>query len=197
MRKLYLIILIGILWAFGLAEGRAQHQVVTGRLVLSGEQEKEEVLSYANVAVLGLPDSLLVKGTSSDKDGKFSLAFQRKPRTEYVLKASFTGCVPLTVALHSDSDTLNLGTLRMRDDALRLSEVVVTAPLKAIEQKGDTTIYNVNAYPTPEGSYLEALVRRIPGLSYDPKTLEMKFNGYPIQEITVNGKDFFKGNKEV
>ena len=69
MRKLYLIILIGILWAFGLAEGRAQHQVVTGRLVLSGEQEKEEVLSYANVAVLGLPDSLLVKGTSSDKDG--------------------------------------------------------------------------------------------------------------------------------
>ena len=67
MRKLYLIILIGILWAFGLAEGRAQHQVVTGRLVLSGEQEKEEVLSYANVAVLGLPDSLLVKGTSSDK----------------------------------------------------------------------------------------------------------------------------------
>ena len=46
----------------------------------------------------------------------------------------------------------------MRDDALRLSEVVVTAPLKAVEQKGDTTIYNVNAYPTPEGSYLEALV---------------------------------------
>ena len=40
-------------------------------------------------------------------------------------------------------------------------------------------------------------MRRIPGLSYDPKTLEMKFNGYPIQEITVNGKDFFKGNKEV
>ena len=50
MRKLYLIILIGVLWAFGLAEGRAQHQVVTGRLVLSDGQEKEEVLSYANVA---------------------------------------------------------------------------------------------------------------------------------------------------
>ena len=197
MRIVYLIILAGLLWASGLAEGRAQHQVVTGRLVLLDEQEAEEALSYANVTVLGLPDSSLVKGASSDKNGMFTLAFRRNPKTEYVLKASFTGCVPLVIGLKADADTLRLGTLRMRDDALLLSEVVVTAPLKAVEQKGDTTVYNVDAYPTPEGSYLEVLVRRIPGLSYDPKTLEMKFNGYPIQEITVNGKDFFKGNKDV
>lgn len=197
MKAAHLIILIGTLWALGLAKGYAQHQVVTGRLVLSDKQGAEEALPYANVAVLGLPDSALVKGTSSDKNGQFSLAFLRKPETEYALKASFTGCMPLAVALDSEADTIRLGTLRMRDDALRLSEVVVTAPLKAIEQKGDTTVYNVAAYPTPEGSYLEALVRRIPGLSYDPKTHEMKFNGYPIQEITVNGKDFFKGNKDV
>lgn len=197
MKAAHLIILIGTLWALGLAKGYAQHQVVTGRLVLSDKQGSEEALPYANVAVLGLPDSALVKGTSSDKNGQFSLAFLRKPETEYALKASFTGCMPLAVALDSEADTIRLGTLRMRDDALRLSEVVVTAPLKAVEQKGDTTVYNVAAYPTPEGSYLEALVRRIPGLSYDPKTHEMKFNGYPIQEITVNGKDFFKGNKDV
>ena len=197
MKAAHLIILIGTLWALGLAKGYAQHQVVTGRLVLSDKQGAEEALPYANVAVLGLPDSALVKGTSSDKNGQFSIAFLRKPETEYALKASFTGCMPLAVALDSEADTIRLGTLRMRDDALRLSEVVVTAPLKAVEQKGDTTVYNVAAYPTPEGSYLEALVRRIPGLSYDPKTHEMKFNGYPIQEITVNGKDFFKGNKDV
>ena len=197
MKAAHLIILIGTLWALGLAKGYAQHQVVTGRLVLSDKQGAEEALPYANVAVLGLPDSALVKGTSSDKNGQFSLAFLRKPETEYALKASFTGCMPLAVALDSEADTIRLGTLRMRDDALRLSEVVVTAPLKAVEQKGDTTVYNVAAYPTPEGSYLKALVRRIPGLSYDPKTHEMKFNGYPIQEITVNGKDFFKGNKDV
>ena len=197
MKAAHLIILIGTLWALGLAKGYAQHQVVTGRLVLSDKQGAEEALPYANVAVLGLPDSALVKGTSSDKNGQFSLAFLRKPETEYALKASFTGCMPLAMALDSEADTIRLGTLRMRDDALRLSEVVVTAPLKAVEQKGDTTVYNVAAYPTPEGSYLEALVRRIPGLSYDPKTHEMKFNGYPIQEITVNGKDFFKGNKDV
>ena len=197
MKAAHLIILIGTLWALGLAKGYAQHQVVTGRLVLSDKQGAEEALPYANVAVLGLPDSALVKGMSSDKNGQFSLAFLRKPETEYALKASFTGCMPLAVALDSEADTIRLGTLRMRDDALRLSEVVVTAPLKAVEQKGDTTVYNVAAYPTPEGSYLEALVRRIPGLSYDPKTHEMKFNGYPIQEITVNGKDFFKGNKDV
>ena len=88
MRIVYLIILVGLLWASGLAEGRAQHQVVTDALVLLDEQEAEEVLSYANVTVLGLPDSSLVKGASSDKNGMFTLAFRRNPKTEYVLKAS-------------------------------------------------------------------------------------------------------------
>ena len=60
-------------------------------------------------------------------------------------------------------------TIKLKENALHLKEIVVVAPLKAMEQKGDTTIYNVDAYPTPEGSYLQELVKRIPGLTYDPK----------------------------
>ena len=82
-------------------------------------------------------------------------------------------------------------------DTLLLDEVTVTAPALPIEQRGDTVIFNPGAFKVPEGAYLEALVRRIPGLNYDPKTHSLSYNGCPIQEITVNGKEFFKGNKRI
>lgn len=82
-------------------------------------------------------------------------------------------------------------------DTLLLEEVVITAPAQPIEQKGDTIMFNPNAYKVPEGAYLEALVRRIPGLSYDPKNHSLSYNGYSIKEITVNGEEFFKGNNKV
>lgn len=84
-------------------------------------------------------------------------------------KVSYTGCSPVFKTITSQSDTVRLGTIKLKENALHLKEIVVVAPLKAMEQKGDTTIYNVDAYPTPEGSYLQELVKRIPGLTYDPK----------------------------
>ncbi len=192
-----LVIWIGAVWLFGQATAHAQRQVVAGRIVLSDGTESGEPLPGAGVAVLRLPDSLQVESVSTGGEGCFLLGYGRRKQTAYVLKAVFTGCAPLLWKLEGDADTLRMGTLVMRDGGHRLSEVVVTAPAPPVEQKGDTTIYNVSAYPMPEGSYLEALLRRIPGLSYDPKDHSMKFNGYEIREIMLNGKDFFKGNRDV
>ena len=45
---------------------------------------------------------------------------------------------------------------------LNLGEVVVTAAMKEVEMKGDTTVINANAFQTPEGAYLEELLKRVP-----------------------------------
>lgn len=77
---------------------------------------------------------------------------------------------------------------------LNLDEVVITAAMKEVEIKGDTTVINANAFKTPEGAYLEELLKRVPGLEYDKQTKEMTYNGLPIHEINVNGENFFGGN---
>lgn len=77
---------------------------------------------------------------------------------------------------------------------LNLDEVVITAAMKEVEMKGDTTVINANAFKTPEGAYLEELLKRVPGLEYDKQTKEMTYNGLPIHEINVNGENFFGGN---
>lgn len=92
-----------------------------------------------------------------------------------------------------DSSSINATAF----DTLHLDEVTITAPILPIEQKGDTVVFNPEAYKVPEDAYLEALIRRIPGLNYDPQKHTISFNGYTIKEITVNGKEFFKGNNKI
>jgi hypothetical protein len=59
---------------------------------------------------------------------------------------------------------------------------------------GDTTVINADAYRIPEGSNLEELVKKIPGLEYDRQNKTLVYNGLPIAEINVNGEAFFAGN---
>lgn len=77
---------------------------------------------------------------------------------------------------------------------LNLGEVVVTAAMKEVEMKGDTTVINANAFQTPEGAYLEELLKRVPGLEYEKQNKTITYNGLPIHEINVNGESFFGGN---
>ena len=79
-------------------------------------------------------------------------------------------------------------------DGIELVEVVVTAPIKEVELVGDTTVINADAYRIPEGSNLEELVKKIPGLEYDRQNKTLVYNGLPIAEINVNGEAFFAGN---
>ena len=69
--------------------------------------------------------------------------------------------------------------------------------MRDVDQVGDTTVINAATYKTPEGSYLETLVKRIPGMEYDSETKTLKYNGLPINEINVNGEAFFSGDNKM
>ena len=58
-----------------------------------------------------------------------------------------------------------------------LDEVVVKATKIKMVWKGDTLVYNADAFNVPEGSMLDGLIKQLPGV-------ELKDNG----EIFVNGK---------
>lgn len=81
-------------------------------------------------------------------------------------------------------------------DSVMLDEVVVKATKIKMVQHGDTIIYNADAFPLEEGSMLDALVRQLPGAKLSSEG-EITVNGEKVEELTLNGKDFFKGNKKV
>lgn len=173
----------------------AQQRVdVTGKtLVIPTGEEEQEVLPYTNILLLEAKDSTLIKGVTSGADGNFHLSFHAKKESSYLLKVSYIGMKPEFRTLDTGKTRIHVGNIVLTE-GLELGEVIVTAPIKEVELVGDTTVINADAYQTPEGSNLEELVKKIPGLEYDRQNKTLVYNGLPIAEINVNGEAFFAGN---
>ncbi|MBR0047952.1 MAG: hypothetical protein IJP74_01360 [Prevotella sp.] len=85
---------------------------------------------------------------------------------------------------------------RMTENVHQLGEVVVKATKVKMAYRGDTITFNADAFNLPEGSMLDALIRQMDGveLKDDGRIL---VQGEQVDELMLNGKDFFKGNNRV
>lgn len=54
----------------------------------------------------------------------------------------------------TEADSLAIAAADSIMNSISLDEVVVTAPLKEMEVRGDTTIFNADAYRLRDGAYL-------------------------------------------
>lgn len=182
---LFLLLLTTSAWA--------QRITVSGSVM---ESDGKTPIEQATVQILSLPDSTYVNGCVTNGKGYFTLPPVRPG--EYVLKYSFVGYLSQVKALtlSRGKSQVNVGIVRLSDDAVMLKEAVVVAQAAQVEVVADTVQYNVSAYRVPEGSALEELVKKIPGaeLTEDGK---ITLNGKDITKILVNGKEFFSGDTQV
>lgn len=77
-----------------------------------------------------------------------------------------------------------------------LNEVVVRATRVKLYYKGDTIEVDARAFKLSEGSMLESLVRSVPGCELKDNG-DIYMNGRKVDYLTLNGKDFFKGNNRI
>jgi len=78
----------------------------------------------------------------------------------------------------------------------QLGEATVRATKVKIYTKGDTLVYNADAFQLAEGSMLDALIKQLPGaeLKDDGRIL---VNGKQVESLLLNGEDFFRGDNTV
>ena len=80
--------------------------------------------------------------------------------------------------------------------ASTMKEVTITASKVKFYYKGDTIIYNADAFILAEGSMLDALIRQLPGV-------EMKSDGRIyhegkfVDDLLLNGKEFFRNDRKL
>ncbi len=77
-----------------------------------------------------------------------------------------------------------------------LNEVVITATKVQMVYRGDTLVYNADAFNVPEGSMLDALIRQMPGVELHENG-EIYVHGRKVDFLTLNGNDFFRGKNKV
>ncbi len=84
----------------------------------------------------------------------------------------------------------------MQPKTYKLGEAVVKATKIKMVMHGDTVVYNADAFQLAEGSMLDALVERLPGVELRDNGV-ITLNGRRVSELLVNGKNFFRGDPTV
>ena len=123
----------------------------------------------------------------------------------YIIKAECEGYIPAVVSYtlkhvarvkQQEIPALKLVKLKSRHSLTgenELGEVTVRATKIKFYHKGDTLVYNADAFNLPEGSMLDELIRQMPGARIDANG-EIFINEKKIDYLTLNGKQLFKGN---
>lgn len=185
------------------------------RITIQGnvyDRASDTQLFVVNVRLLNAQDSteLVQAKADGEYDGPIKGMFVRKsififPEVErnkkYILELTRENYEPLYLdidpATVSDRvGKMNLGKIYLKRKAKVLDEVVVKASKVMFYHKGDTLIYNADAFVLAEGSMLDALIRQMPGVELKEGG-EIYVNGRYVENLLLNGKDFFKDNRQM
>ncbi len=83
-----------------------------------------------------------------------------------------------------------------KEREIDLEEVVVKATKLKFYMDGDTLVYDADAFNLAEGSMLDELIRRLPGVTLN-KNGEITSNGQKVDALLLNGKDFFDSDRNL
>jgi len=160
-----------------------------GQGTVSGTVRDKKDLSTlpgAGVVLIQASDTNQRRSTVTDMDGLFRITGVADGG--YVLRVAYVGYItlerPVTVPGTTEGITLDLET-----SVTTLKEVEATAVMKRVEQKGDTTIFNANAYKVNPDATAEDLVTKMPGITNDNGTI--KAHGEAVKRVLVDGEAFF------
>ena len=159
--------------------------------------DSAEPLSPAAVQIYQISgtDSTYIGGTSTDDDGAFVV--NNLSAGNFRAKVTFLGYddVYKNFTLRSGSGTTDLGKITMRGGQM-LEEVAINAVVAKVQMINDTVMFNSAAYKLPEGSSVEDLIRKLPGVQISSDG-NITVNGKQVSRILVNGKEFFNDDKTV
>lgn len=170
-----------------------------------------EPIEYATIRVLLLPDSTLIgsgaadiwtgqpDGSDKTYTGGFAFVIPRNGRCAVEISAS--GFQKEWVDVDFDSIpsrqyAVDLGTFYLKPPARELGEVVVKASLVKFYNKGDTLVYNADAFKLAQGSMLDALIEQLPGVELKDDG-RIFVRGKFVESLLLNGKEFMGSNNQI
>lgn len=167
------------------------------KMPLSGV--KLSVLTPDSAVVVDSASCISIRSTSG-KSLKEIYTASVKAGRHYLLRATRAGygdvwrrfSVPST-----QKSELSLSTLMMRKEwKEEMSEVVVKATKVKMYYKGDTIVYDADAFKLPDGSMLQSLIDQLPGVTMN-QSGEIFVNGRKVDELMLGSRTFMHGNKKV
>lgn len=204
MEKNYLLLLL-LMSCGGISSVAAQDTqtyYVQGRIkdVFTGAK----IPAHLKVDVLTPDSSLYCEASFNATTSEFKFEVDGT-KNQFLLHVTHPDYVsvyyPISLKFTQKKFFLELGAFDIRKKTLSekrqdLGEVVVKATKVKFYHKGDTLVYNADAFQLAEGSMLDALIEQLPGVQLKDDG-RIFVNGRFVESLLLNGRDFFKEDKDV
>lgn len=170
-----------------------------GQVTLRGkivDNDTSEGLMRSTVMVMSPDSTKMITGGTTNDEGSFAIKGIKVGT--YVLKVSYIGYHNFFKRINITSNSginVTVGTIKLVPNTVELAQAVVTANLQEVEVKDDTLVYNADAFKVPEGSMLEDLVKKLPGVEVEDGSI--KVNGKEVKKILLQGKEYFGSDKDM
>ena len=186
-------ILLGLMFVANPLFAQQRGVDITGKVV---EKASRLPIEQASVRLLSVKDSSMVRGMASNTDGSFALKNVRSG--SYILNITYIGFEPIyrNISVDGKKNPLGVGTLEMDDSGVHLTTAVITGKAPEVVVRNDTTEYNADSFKVTEGSMLEDLLKKMPGVEVDNDG-NVTVNGKSISKIMVDGKEFFSDDPKI
>lgn len=158
--------------------------ILKGRVV---DAQTGEPLDGARVeARMASGDGTSVWMLTTDTLGRFQ--FESHAMRRITLRAEFFGYKPTTVQLMSGAglDTVLIDDIRLEPSEVLMRELAVKGRARRFYMRGDTVVFNPQAFTVEEGQRLQDLVLQLPGVSLQDGRL--LWNGKPVR-LMMNGRE--------
>ena len=151
------------------------------------DAKTSEPVAFATASVTVKGEKSPLKYTLSDDKGEVNIPKLKKGT--YILKAELMGYKTFIKEVVLEHN-LNLGTVKLEEDAEVLDAARVSDVGNPIVIKKDTVEYNASSFKTSDNDMLEQLLKKLPGIEIGSDG-SITANGETIKKITIDGKTFF------
>ena len=174
-------------FAFMIVSYSASAQAIYSIKLKLVDDKTSEPVAYATASVTVKDEKAPLKYVLTDADGAGSLSSLKKGT--YIVKAELMGYESFSKEVLVDKN-VDLGIIRMKEDAEVLDAASVSAVGNPILVKKDTIEYTASSFKTSDNDMLEALLKKLPGVEVESDG-SITANGETITKITIDGKTFF------
>ena len=144
-------------------------------------------LPGATVIMINIKDSTRSKYTSTDVNGVFKV--EKLEQAFYKLRASSVGYKPFQKLIRLQLKSNDIGDVFLEENVVLIDDVVIQGQRAPVQQRGDTTQYNADAFKTNVDATSSDLVKKMPGI--EVTSTGVTANGENIQQVLLDGKRFF------
>jgi hypothetical protein len=168
-----------------------RHGLAQSKLTILGmvQDSTGAALTYATVIITSEKDSL---SAITKEDGHFKLAVSQAK--SFALQVTMKGYLPYKkqYVTTTKSAILELKPIVLKTDYHELAPVIVSR-VRPVMIGEDTITYNAAAFHVRDGSEVDAILKRLPGVEVDMDG-NVIVQGKKVSKVMVDGKLFFGGD---